>query len=46
MRQHGWYAAQGKPEILFENAAEARWQATWRSEGIDPALLAHETGHA
>lgn len=46
MRQHGWYAAQGQTDILFGTAAEARWAATWRAEGIDPALLANETGHA
>lgn len=46
MRHHGWYVADGRREILFEQPAEARWQATWRAEGIDPALLASETGHA
>lgn len=46
MRHHGWYAAQGRPEILFDAPAEGRWQAAWRAEGIDPALLASETGHA
>ncbi|MDE8652408.1 YqgE/AlgH family protein [Novosphingobium album (ex Liu et al. 2023)] len=46
MRRHGWYAAQGRAEILFETATEARWIASWRAEGIDPALLASETGRA
>ncbi|MDG2005466.1 MAG: YqgE/AlgH family protein [Novosphingobium sp.] len=46
MRQHGWHAAEGQPEILFETAADARWASTWRAEGIDPALLAHTTGRA
>jgi putative transcriptional regulator len=46
MRQHGWYAAEGRSEILFDNPAEGRWHAAWRAEGIDPALLASETGHA
>jgi putative transcriptional regulator len=46
MRRHGWYAAQGHPEVLFETAAESRWIAAWRAEGIDPALLASETGSA
>ncbi|QSR16256.1 YqgE/AlgH family protein [Novosphingobium sp. KA1] len=46
MRQHGWYAADPHPEILFETPVDARWGATWRAEGIDPALLASETGRA
>lgn len=46
MRHHGWYAAEGRPEILFEHPAQTRWNAAWRAEGIDPALLSSETGHA
>lgn len=46
MRHHGWYAADGRPEILFEHPAEDRWYAAWRAEGIDPALLSSETGRA
>ena len=46
MRDHGWYAAKGGADILFDTPVNARWMATWRGEGIDPALLAPETGHA
>ena len=46
MQRHGWHAATGRPEILFETPAEARWAATWRAEGVDPALLAEHSGHA
>ena len=46
MRHHGWHAATGRPDILFATPAEERWVATWRAEGIDPALLADHTGHA
>lgn len=46
MRHHGWYAATGHPDILFERAPDTRWVAAWRAEGIDPALLAPETGQA
>lgn len=46
MRHHGWYAADGHPEVLFDTPAESRWLATWRAEGIDPALLSTETGRA
>jgi putative transcriptional regulator len=46
MRRHGWYAAKGNPEILFDTPAAGRWKATWAAEGIDPALLASQTGRA
>jgi len=46
MRQHGWYAAEGRQEILFDTPAEQRWAATWKAEGIDPALLSTTTGRA
>lgn len=46
MRHHGWHAAEGRSEILFDRPAETRWAATWRAEGIDPALLTSETGRA
>lgn len=46
MRHHGWYAAAGRSDILFERPAELRWAAAWRAEGIDPALLASQTGRA
>jgi len=46
MRHHGWFAADGHPEILFETPVEQRWSETWRAEGIDPALVANATGSA
>jgi putative transcriptional regulator len=46
MRHHGWYAAEGNQEILWDTTPDARWAATWRAEGIDPALLANTTGQA
>ena len=46
MREHGWYAAEGRAGVLFDTHTQARWAATWRAEGIDPALLAKTTGHA
>jgi putative transcriptional regulator len=46
LREHGWYAAGGHPQVLFETPAADRWTAAWRADGIDPALLASETGHA
>lgn len=46
MRRHGWYAAEGRSEIVFGVPAAERWKAAWKAEGIDPALLASETGRA
>ena len=46
MRGHGWYAADGHREVLFDTPAVERWNAAWRAEGIDPALLSYETGNA
>jgi putative transcriptional regulator len=46
MRHHGWYAAEGRSEILFDTSTEARWRTAWRAEGIDPALLSNVTGQA
>ena len=46
MTRHGWFAAEGRMDVVFGVPAEARWAATWRAEGIDPALLASETGRA
>ncbi len=46
MRHHGWYAARGDADVLFDTPPEARWAAAWKAEGIDPALLATQTGRA
>lgn len=46
MRRHGWHAAEGRPAILWDTPAERRWTAAWQAEGIEPALLASQTGRA
>ena len=46
MRHHGWYAAQGWPQVLFDTPTKSRWTASWKAEGIDAALLANVSGHA
>lgn len=46
MHRHGWHAAEGRPEILFDTPPDSRWVSTWRAEGIDPALLVSATGRA
>lgn len=46
MRHHGWFAAQGRPAVLFETPCARRWTAAWQGEGIDPAQLVSQTGRA
>ena len=46
MTRHGWFAADGDPAILFDTPTDERWEAAFQAEGIDPRLLASETGAA
>jgi putative transcriptional regulator len=46
MTRHGWFAAAGKPELLFDTPSDERWERAFLGEGIDPRLLANETGVA
>lgn len=39
MTRPGWFAADGRREILFETPTAERWEATFKAEGIDPRLL-------
>ena len=39
MTRHGWFAARGSEAILYDTPTEARWQASFQGEGIDPRLL-------
>jgi putative transcriptional regulator len=46
MTRHGWFAAKGDSTILFDTPTDERWAAAFKAEGIDPRLLASETGAA
>jgi putative transcriptional regulator len=46
MTRHGWFAARAESAILFDTPADERWAAAFKAEGIDPRLLASETGAA
>ena len=46
MTRHGWFAARANSEILFDLPTDERWAAAFKAEGIDPRLLASETGAA
>jgi putative transcriptional regulator len=46
MTRHGWFAARADTKILFDMPTDERWGAAFKKEGIDPRLLASETGAA
>ncbi|WEK42730.1 MAG: YqgE/AlgH family protein [Candidatus Sphingomonas colombiensis] len=47
MTRHGWLNLDaGGEAILFDTPADARWADGFASVGIDPRLLANESGHA
>lgn len=46
MTRHGWFAVDFSAKILFDTPTDERWAAAFKSEGIDPRLLASETGAA
>jgi putative transcriptional regulator len=46
MTRPGWFAADGRTEILFETPTAERWVATFKAEGIDPRLLDSGAGAA
>lgn len=46
MTRPGWFAADGREEILFETPTAERWEATFKAEGIDPRLLDSGAGAA
>ena len=46
MTRHGWFPAAGSPKLVFETPTDERWGSAFRQVGIDPRLLAAETGAA
>jgi putative transcriptional regulator len=46
MTRHGWFAAHADKAILFDTPTDERWAAAFKADGIDPRLLASETGAA
>jgi putative transcriptional regulator len=46
MTRHGWFAAEAAPAILFDTPTDERWAAAFKAAGVDPRLLASETGAA
>ena len=46
MTRHGWFAADGGADLLFDTPTSERWERAFKAEGIDPRLLVGETGAA
>lgn len=46
LRRHGWLSVAGTDALLWDEAPEQRWLAAFAAEGIDPALLVADSGHA
>ena len=46
MLRHGWHVAELPFADMMGLGAEARWSAAFTASGIDPRLLASESGHA
>lgn len=46
LTRHGWFAAPSNDGILFDTPVAQRWEASFKSAGIDPTLLVGESGAA
>jgi putative transcriptional regulator len=46
MGRHGWFVTPSDESLLYEAEADARWAAAYRGAGIDPRLLAADSGTA
>ena len=46
MQRHGWFVTPGNEHLLYDCDVNARWSAAFKGAGIDPRLLAAESGTA
>jgi putative transcriptional regulator len=46
MGRHGWFVTQADESLLYNHDAGTRWAAAYRGAGIDPRLLAADSGTA
>jgi putative transcriptional regulator len=46
MQRHGWHIADGDAQLLFDTPVDQKWPQAFAHQGIDPRLLASESGHA
>jgi putative transcriptional regulator len=46
LKRHGWFSVPGEDRLLYDCDVGSRWAEAFKSVGIDPRLLAAETGTA
>jgi putative transcriptional regulator len=46
LTRHGWFHVAGDAALLYDTAAEVRWEKGFAAAGIDPRLLANRAGTA
>ncbi len=46
LTRHGWFNVPGDAALLYDVAAECRWERSFARAGIDPRLLANDAGTA
>ena len=46
MTTHGWFNTPGQSQLLYDTAADHRWEAAFTRAGIDPRLLVSGAGRA
>jgi putative transcriptional regulator len=46
LARHGWFVTPGDDRLLYDCHVDARWAEAFRSAGVDPRLLAAESGTA
>jgi putative transcriptional regulator len=46
MTRHGWFCTRGDTELLYAASAADRWERAFEGAGVDPRMLANQTGTA
>jgi putative transcriptional regulator len=46
LTRHGWFNTQADAALIYDIAADDRWETGFEAAGIDPRLLANQTGTA
>ncbi len=46
LARHGWFVTPGNDRLLYDCHVQSRWAEAFRAAGVDPRLLAAESGTA
>jgi putative transcriptional regulator len=46
LSRHGWFSTPASDDLLYDCDVNSRWESAFRSAGIDPRLLAADSGTA